>query len=210
MFKTIYLFITIVLNSMLSFSQVINFGKCPQVETMQYFDLERFQGLWYEIERFPPWGEIRGECAHKRIQACGRKVEIENDFVKYGIQFTFRVNSTYAPGDEAVFVIEKSYVDPSSIPISVITTDYENYAVIYGCEYNEEWNLMFILGWVLSKTPTLSPELTEEARNQLISIPFANAAYLEKVHHGQKDCAHLWVAHIENAAIIDTDEADND
>lgn len=66
--------------------------------------------MWYEIERFPAWYEEFTQCAYKRFQACGRKIEIEYSFVRDGVQFILHVNSTYAPGDDAVFTFEKNNI----------------------------------------------------------------------------------------------------
>ncbi|KAM3960490.1 insecticyanin-A [Aphomia sociella] len=210
MFKTIFIFFTVTLSFYVSNCQVLQFGECPDVETMKYFDLERFLGLWYEIERFPAWYEHSGHCAYKRIQACGRKVEIEHAYVKDGIQYVLHVNSSYTPGDKAVFIIEESNIDPIGIPFSVINTDYENYAVVYGCKYNENMDIKYISGWILSRSLTLSPEQQMQARMELNSLPFANAAYLERVNQGENDCTHHWVAHIQSESINENATVDND
>ncbi|KAG6455307.1 hypothetical protein O3G_MSEX009128 [Manduca sexta] len=123
--------------------QVLQFGDCAAVETMRYFDLVSFLGTWYEIERFPTWFEDYGQCAYKRIQYCNRRVELEHAFIRDGIQFILHVNSTYNPGDEAIFVIQENSIDPVGIPLSVITTDYTNYAVVYGCKTNEALGIKY-------------------------------------------------------------------
>ncbi|XP_026763826.2 apolipoprotein D-like [Galleria mellonella] len=197
MLKTIYLIVTVILRFELSNTQILHFGKCAEVETMRYFDLERFLGIWYEIERFPTWYEENGHCAHKRIQACGRTVVIEHYFIRNGIQYVLQMNSTYSPGDEAVFEIEESNIDPVGIPFSVITTDYDNYAIVYGCKYNEHIHIKYISAWILSRTSTLSPELREQARSELTSIPFANAAYLQTVEQGERYCTYHWTAYVQ-------------
>lgn len=70
----------------------------------------QFLGVWYEIARFPTWYEHFGACAYKTIQYCGRRIEIEHVFVRDGIQFVLHVNSTYYPGDEAVFTIQENNI----------------------------------------------------------------------------------------------------
>ncbi|XP_063387497.1 lopap-like [Cydia fagiglandana] len=184
-------------------AQILKFGTCPDVKTMKYFELEKFLGVWYEIERFPTWYEDQGDCAYKRISACGRHIEIEHVYVKDGIEYVLHVNTTYSAGDEAVFVIQESNIDPMGIPISVLTTDYTNYAVIYGCRNSEEMNLMYISAWIASRSSTLDPETLDKARRELSSIPFASAAYLERVE--QEKCSFHWTAHVE-AVVTHVDE----
>lgn len=35
------------------------------------------------------------------------------------------------------------FADPFGIPLSIITTDYTNYAIMYGCKVNPELNLKY-------------------------------------------------------------------
>ncbi|OWR41648.1 biliverdin binding protein-I, partial [Danaus plexippus plexippus] len=101
---------------------------------MKYFELERFLGKWYEIERIPSWYDDDAMCSYKIIQRCGRRIEFQHGFVKDSIEYVLHVNSTYTPGAEAVFDIQKNNIDPFGIPLSIITTDYTNYAIMYGCK----------------------------------------------------------------------------
>ncbi|XP_075983183.1 lopap-like [Anticarsia gemmatalis] len=198
MFVRLFLvFLLVVYYGELCEGQVLQFGTCVEVESMQYFDIERFLGEWYEIERFPVWYEQYGNCAYKRLQYCGRRVEIDHVYVKEGIQFSLRVNSSYAPGDEAVFVIPETNIDPIGIPLQVISSDYTNYAVLYGCKSNEELGIKYLVAWILSRTSSLLEDILQKARRELDSIPFANVIYLEKVDHTDRQCAHHWTAHVQ-------------
>lgn len=197
----------LILSGELCRAQVLQFGECAEVETMQYFDLEKFLGEWYEVERFPTWYEQYGNCAMKRLQYCARRIEIEHIFVRDGIQFVLHLNSTYAPGDDAIFVIQENNIDPVGIPLSVISTDYANYAVIYGCKTNEELDIKYLLAWILSRTPSLSDDILKKAYQELNSIPFASVAYLEKVDHSDKQCYHYWTAHVDAENVTDATRA---
>ncbi|CAG9565664.1 unnamed protein product [Danaus chrysippus] len=44
------------------------------------------------------------------IQKCGRRIEFQHSFVKDSIEYVLHVNSTYAPGAEAVFDIQKNNI----------------------------------------------------------------------------------------------------
>ncbi|XP_049877849.1 lopap-like [Pectinophora gossypiella] len=206
-----YVFLLVFIGFETCSSQVLQFGVCPKVETMRFFDLERFLGKWFEIERFPTWYEENGHCAYKTIQACGRRIEIQHGFVREGIQYILHVNSTYIPGDEAVFNIQESNIDPVGIPLSVIITDYNNYAVVYGCKSSKIFDMKYISAWILSRDTTLHPEILETARQTLNSIPNANLAYLKPVEQSEGSCTYHWTAHI-NADYKEKDDGiiDND
>lgn len=70
----------------------------------------QFLGKWYEIERFPVWYEMSGKCAYKMIKQCGRRIEFQHVFINNGIKYTLHVNSSYVPGDEAVFPIKENNI----------------------------------------------------------------------------------------------------
>ncbi|XP_004923379.1 apolipoprotein D [Bombyx mori] len=195
--NVVNLFLVVVLVNT-SGGQVLQFGQCPEVETMEYFDLVRFLGRWFEIERFPAWFEDKGHCAYKRFQYCNRKVEIEQVFIRDGIRFIIHRNSSYNPGDEAIFDIQPSNIDPVGIPLSVISTDYNNYAILFGCKFNVQMDMKYILAWILSREQSLPPEVLNETRRKLNSIPFANAAYLMPVNHTEYNCNYHWTAHIQS------------
>ncbi|CAK1583862.1 unnamed protein product [Parnassius mnemosyne] len=192
---TILMFVLV--NSKLCHNQILQFGTCAEVETMKFFNLEKFLGVWYEIERIPIWYEEHAQCAYKRFQACGRRIEIEYGFVREGIQFILHVNSSYAPGDEAVFTLEKNNIDPLGIPLSVIATDYTNYAVVYGCRNNEELDIKYFSAWILSRYKILAPEILETAYRDINSIPYISTAYLEQVQQNEETCKCHWTAHVQ-------------
>ncbi|XP_053613667.1 insecticyanin-A-like [Plodia interpunctella] len=193
-----FVLICVVLNNGISNSQVLQFGRCTDVKTMEYFQLEKFLGLWYEIERFPIWYEDYGSCAYKRIQACGRHIEIDHSFIRDGVQYILHVNSSYVPGDDAVFVIEHNNIDPMGVPLTIITTDYTNYAVVYGCNFNEHIGIKYISAWILSRNSTLDTETRDKARLELNAIPYASVAYLEPVPQSEADCDFHWTAHVQS------------
>ncbi|KAJ8723726.1 hypothetical protein PYW07_007706 [Mythimna separata] len=188
------------------YGQVLQFGPCVEVKTMQYFDLEEFLGQWYEIERFPIWYEQSGDCAYKRIQHCGRRVEIEHVYVRDGIQFILHLNTTFAPGDEAVFVIPESNIDPVGIPLTVLTTDYRNYAIVYGCKTSDTLGLKYITAWIMSRQPTLPEEFLQKAYHEINSLPSVSSIYLEKVDQSAARCQAHWTAHVQAVNYTNDDQ----
>ncbi|KOB68096.1 Biliverdin binding protein-I, partial [Operophtera brumata] len=167
-----------------------------------------FLGQWYEVARFPTWYENYGACAYKRIQYCGRRIEIEHVFVRDGIQYVLHVNSSYTPGDEAVFAIQENNIDPVGIPLNVISTDYTNYALVYGCRNNTEIDLKYINAWVLSRKPTLAEDILLKVYSELNAVPNANVAFLETVEQREEKCRFYWTAHVQ-AVDTDTESGDN-
>ncbi|CAF4867559.1 unnamed protein product [Pieris macdunnoughi] len=177
-------------------SQILQFGNCSNITTMDYFQIDKFLGKWYVIEQYPVWYEEDGHCAFKVFELCERRVRIQSGYVKDKIQYIVTVNSTYYSGDDAIFEIEKNNIDPVGVPLSVITTDYANYSLLYGCRVNENLQLKYMTAWILSRSLTLSPDILETAYRELNAIPDASSGYLQTVDHNESKCAYQWTAEI--------------
>ncbi|XP_045453251.1 insecticyanin-A-like [Melitaea cinxia] len=190
----LFFVLTLVLSVQMYCCQVLMFGTCADVVTMKYFEIERFLGKWYEIERFPISYEMSGKCAYKMIQQCGRRIGLKHVFINNGINYTLHVNSSYTPGDEAVFSMNENSIDPIGISLSIISTDYSNYALVYGCKVNEVLDLKYVVAWILSRNTTLEAEILERTRMELNSLPFGSIVYLESVDH--QECSNHWSADI--------------
>ncbi|CAG9789461.1 unnamed protein product [Diatraea saccharalis] len=157
------------------------------------------------MERYPTWYED-GHCSHKRFEACGRRIEIDHVFIREGVQFVFQVNSSYNPGDEAVFEIQDNIIDRIGIPIEVIATDYSEHALLYGCKYQPNYNIKYMLAWILSRNQTLPDEKIENLKTTLRTIPYSSPVYMERVRHDSDICAHSWTAHVDTIETNDNGE----
>ncbi|XP_041969308.1 lopap-like [Aricia agestis] len=207
MFK--FLIIVIVfLRYYLCNGQVLQIGLCPEVESMKYFEMEKFLGTWYEMQRFPTWYEDYGQCAYKIFDYCGRRLEISHGYIKDRVEYVLHVNTTYAPGDEAVFTTPKSNIDPVGIPLVVVDTDYKDYAVIYGCK-SDDLRIKYISAWILSRSYSLDEETLSKARDILVKRTSSSAVYLETVHHSPELCDSYWTAHVQ-AQYVNTTEVDEE
>ncbi|CAH2266873.1 jg8934 [Pararge aegeria aegeria] len=164
---------------------------------MEYFEIERFLGKWYTVQRVPSWYEEYGQCAYKLIQQCGRSIEFQHRSIRNGVEYVLHINSTYAPGDEAVFDIQRNNIDPFGIPLSIIKTDYTNYAIVYGCKNNQLLQMKYVLAWVLARNTTLPPEILDNAYKELNLLPAISLAYMETVEHSQELCSYHWTAHVQ-------------
>ncbi|KFM79274.1 Apolipoprotein D, partial [Stegodyphus mimosarum] len=46
-------------------------GKCPSPEVQENFDMEKFKGTWYEIERTMSFLEIGAQCVSTNFSDAG-------------------------------------------------------------------------------------------------------------------------------------------
>lgn len=77
--------------SHLTFAQVPGFGKCPNVNIMQNFDVKRYLGLWYEVQKYPFIFTLGGTCvtanyelnADQTVQVFNRQIrKSQEDTIK--------------------------------------------------------------------------------------------------------------------------------
>lgn len=52
----------LVLTAVLVSAQIPSFGFCPQYGPMENFDMNKFLGKWYEVERYFTFSDIGSRC----------------------------------------------------------------------------------------------------------------------------------------------------
>jgi len=147
-------------------------GSCPTVEPVAGFDLNKFLGRWYVIQKFSTasscwtYDFIKENGTLKIVQ--GRDhvlldtISFDNNYRYTG---TLDVPDSNRPGFMRVrfplsLAGKSDYV--------VFATDYENYAAVYSCQ-----SILFShrrSASILSRTKTLSPMFVNKVRTKLESF----------------------------------------
>ncbi|XP_041975231.1 apolipoprotein D-like [Aricia agestis] len=119
-------------------AQMVFPGSCPDVTAMTDFNLERYLGKWYENEKYFAVFELGGRCitatyslrdngvvnvANKQISSfTGMKSEIIGEATQV------------SRSDEAKLSVRfPSLPVAIDAPYWVVDTDYDNYALVWGC-----------------------------------------------------------------------------
>ena len=134
---------------------------CPKAQTVQDFDFEKYQGVWYEMLRSKGNTFEKGDCvtANYSMRDDGY-VRVVNSQQKHDSNGNL-VARDYAEGwakfrgseSEGKLGVKFSSFQPSYANYDVVDTDYETYALIYHCHegvlsgYTE-------LAWVLTREPS--------------------------------------------------------
>ncbi|KAL3290182.1 hypothetical protein HHI36_023542 [Cryptolaemus montrouzieri] len=119
-------------------AQVPSFGWCPDYVPMSNFDMERFLGKWYEAERYFQVSELGTRCVvSDYAKSANGKIYVSNE-VTSRITGVKRIlggdlELVGRAGEGKLKVRYQTTPIASTSTISVLDTDYENYAVLWSC-----------------------------------------------------------------------------
>ncbi|KAK2493585.1 hypothetical protein MC885_020282 [Smutsia gigantea] len=144
--------------------QAFHLGRCPAPPVQEDFDVNKYLGRWYEIEKIPVSFE-KGSCIQANYSL------MENGNIKV-INQEMRPDGTVNQIEGMKFMNPKfldsdGEVMPSS-PYWVLATDYENYALVYSCT-TIVWLFHMDHVWILGRNPYLPPETVTYLKDILTS-----------------------------------------
>ncbi|XP_076003427.1 apolipoprotein Da, duplicate 2 [Genypterus blacodes] len=147
----------------------LSFGKCPKPAVQQDFDPTMYLGKWYENQKLPTFFQ-KGECATAiySLESPGVIDVLNKELLKDGrvnaINGSAKVKDPSEPAKLEVSFFEST---PPG-PYWVLSTDYDNYSLVYGCSEFGPFRSEFT--WILSREPTLDEEIVEELHAILTSV----------------------------------------
>ncbi|XP_009813836.2 apolipoprotein D [Gavia stellata] len=149
--------------------QMFHMGPCPDPPVQEDFDINKYLGKWYEIEKLPSSFE-KGSCiqANYSLKENGKFKVINKEMLSNG-----KVNEVEGEimhmdvKEPAKLGVRFNWFMPSA-PYWVISTDYENYSLVYSCT-NILWLFHIDYAWILSRAPEMHPETVEHLKSVLQS-----------------------------------------
>ncbi|KAG3271571.1 apolipoprotein D [Ictidomys tridecemlineatus] len=157
--------------------QTFHLGKCPTPPVQEYFDVTKYLGRWYEIEKIPVSFE-KGKCiqANYSLMETG-KIKVLNQELRYDgtVNQIEGEAIVYNLTEPAKLGVKFSQLMPSA-PYWVLATDYENYALVYSCT-TIIWLFHLDHVWILGR----NPYLPQETVTYLKSILTSNNISIEKM-----------------------------
>ncbi|XP_014356032.2 bilin-binding protein [Papilio machaon] len=137
-------------------ADVIFDGPCPTVKPKENFDFSAYQGTWYEIARYPNAGEegTRGKCTVAEYTVFGDSGKVRNSHVVDGIQSFIDGDLTLVGPARVMLTYTFGGLSKNSY-LTVLDTDYTNYAIGYSCKYFPDGNNHQVFSWIKSRSPTL-------------------------------------------------------
>ncbi|XP_058231988.1 apolipoprotein Db [Hemibagrus wyckioides] len=144
-------------------SQVFHWGPCPTPMVQPNFDLNRYQGKWYEIEKLPATYE-KGTCIETNYSLRPDKtIRVVYVRTRKGKVRTAEGTAVIQNQREAAKLgVSFSYFTPYS-PYWVLSTDYDSVALLYSC--TDVLRLFHVdYAWILSRSRSLPPETVYHAK----------------------------------------------
>ncbi|KFM71663.1 Apolipoprotein D, partial [Stegodyphus mimosarum] len=158
-------------------------GGCPRVTVMKSLDFDRFSGDWYVVKRFNPMAT----CTKISIEKGPEDVYTVNETSRpFGLNLGF--NNQYMKARKvkflrndtnSIFRVDRNYAHFALSTFGVVNTDYDNYAVVWGCDPVLFGSIQNID--ILARDPKPSADVLTSAKN-VIKEMGVDSSPLENVH----------------------------
>ncbi|XP_068566337.1 gamma-glutamyl hydrolase-like [Cebidichthys violaceus] len=166
--KAFQVLLVLLLTAAAADGQSFHAGKCPQPPVQEDFDVMKYLGTWYEIEKLPAVFE-RGKCnqATYSVLADGtvkvRNEELLSNGKRNSIEGVARVKNSSQP---AILGVSFFKGVPDG-PYWVLSTDYQSYSLVYSCTDHFLFHVDF--AWILARTRVSTEDVISRLRDKLAS-----------------------------------------
>ncbi|XP_054706398.1 apolipoprotein D-like isoform X2 [Uloborus diversus] len=124
----------------LTAAQFPYFGKCPSPKVQENFDMEKFKGKWYEIERTFSFLQIGAICTSKTYNDSGYEdgsieVVYEGKSPLFKLNKSMRLIATVPDTNDTAKMVLRLPDLSLHGQYWVLSTDYDNYALVWSCNH---------------------------------------------------------------------------
>nr|ACB54951.1 polycalin [Helicoverpa armigera] len=169
-------------------------GPCETttVSPMPSFNINRYQGLWYEVARYPQPTQ-QGQCNRATY---GANTVTNRQVLNQGL---LSIDGTIALPDSSgrLQVTFNIGGTPQTTELLVLSTDYESYSIVYTCQ-NIEGGMRRVGSWKLSRTPTLTAQAISNINNVIAATQGLKEEYYQSTSQSNEACFYYPTGPTEN------------
>lgn len=146
-------------------AQSFHLRNCPKPSLQVNFNITKYLGTWYEIEKLPAMFE-KGKCIYGTFTLLSDgKVGVHNtELVSDGKMNSVGVATIKDPSQPAILSVDFFKGLPVA-PYMVLSTDYNNYSLVYSCFKLGLFHMDF--AWILSRSRELSEGTISQLHDRL-------------------------------------------
>ncbi|XP_038121516.1 outer membrane lipoprotein Blc [Culex quinquefasciatus] len=183
-----------------SFAYIVKDGNCSLVSAnipvLDNFNLEKYLGKWYEVERYEQDYERNLECVTaeytRKVQDGSIDVKNKGFLAKKDAYASFSGIAYISDPllDPVVAKLNVSYgILASGISnYWVVDTDYRNFAVVYSCTPIDDSESVIEGYWLLSRTPKLTEELQITEKLRYLLETYFVPSHVRPTNHSEALC----------------------
>jgi len=159
----------------LASGQILRFGHCPYFSPLKDFEINKYLGTWYQIERYFSFPGISGKCWTQNYfpdEEVPGKYKLRMDFRDPVVENKLTVETDIYqdfPEDPATLTSQFFGIPLIAYGYQVLSTDYTNYAIEWRCEERGLFQHRESL-WILSRTPYPKAWIVKQARSVVESL----------------------------------------
>ncbi|CAK1583857.1 unnamed protein product [Parnassius mnemosyne] len=167
-------------------------GQCDDsIQAVSNFNLNQFQGTWYEIQAYPK-DQQSGQCVYHQYSTSSNALNLQsfnvlNDTLRLS-NSVVTINSTDSSGRLLIKLTQGN--QQIEIPFWILSTDYNNYALAYSC-VNQGSDFRAVYSWKLSRTKQLSAAANTAINNAIQTITVLDNMYYQNIDQSEEACFYL-------------------
>ncbi|GBP13264.1 Apolipoprotein D [Eumeta japonica] len=169
-------------------AQIPSLGWCPDYQPMPNFNMNEFLGTWYEAERYFTVSELGSRCVTIKYETTPEgRILVENEITNAltGLKrLMVGTMQLVGPEGEGRVIVKYSSVPlPYDTELSILGTDYSNYAVMWSCSGIGPVHTQN--AWVLTRERLAPPSVMQSAYGVLDKFKLSRTFFLKT---NQEDC----------------------
>ncbi|XP_076358677.1 apolipoprotein D-like [Tachypleus tridentatus] len=169
------------------YCQTVKVGPCPGLEVKENFNVTKYLGKWYEIQRSFAIFEMGLKCVTTEytLDEDGN-LNIFNRGVRIFSNKEENITGIAESSDETEEAKFQAQIGGTPIKSNfwILDTDYNQYSVVMSCKGVSKNIFHFEILWILSRKPTLDGTVLTQIKNYLEN----RGVYVAGLQNTQQDC----------------------